>query len=243
MRRLFFWRRPEVWALVAASVLFLAGALNLASRNRRSEERSKVATSPSATVTGGAASIGPAPGEAVPAYVERKKSLLVSRAGKSPWKASHAVISFGTYVRAADAEKLAGKAAGKVSAIQIRVPHPGQERREVNVTAGIDAAVKEALDGLIKETEQELRDLEELIPTVDDPSFKRVYQEDVKAHKDLLFVLRSDPPVLFAVVLRSTYGLLRDVQAREGVRLVDLPEDPNVTPTGQPFPGLLPEQS
>lgn len=235
-------RRPEIAALAVAGAVFGAGALNLALRRGGGE-----ATSPTAPLVTSSpdprARVGPDPGEAVAAYIERKKQLLADRASGQPRRTVHAVLSLPAYRRGVEAEALAASLGLEVTAVQMRVPLPEQERVEARLSGSVSSTVGEIIRSRLLEAEEELATLEAILPDVTDEPSRVVYIEDIEAHRQLVGLLRSDPAVVFALVVRSTHDGLARAGANPEVRLIDLPEDPGATPSTHLFRGILPEET
>lgn len=235
--------RAELVAFGIGSLLFIGGLVTVFTASRRAptevgEERRPALRSPRAKV----GRVGPEAGEALAPYFERKRALLRARAARSPGARTFAVVSFDSYRRAKEAEDALASLRLRAHSVQIRIPLPGFEPVTVAVGA---RSIADAVEGrrrrIVKDLKGELGALEEIIPTVDDPQFKTVYEADAENLRKAISLLESDPSLVFAVVVASTNGSLRRAAEAPGVRLADLPDEPAASPETHEFVGVLPE--
>ena len=167
--------------------------------------------------------------------------------------------SVSDYVRAADAE-LAGVAAGRRAAVVsfsgYRTPEqardlvsggevvswlvalPGGRPQELAPDRDLAAWTKGQRD----EATAEKKALEQLLPTVEDPDFRRQYQADID-HLGALLAAGSDRrDVVFGALVVASAGELRSLGARPDVRLVDVDGD-DEPPPPTAYEGIRPEET
>ncbi len=189
--------------------------------------------------------LGPASGESIPAYIETKKAALAEKGSKEPRANSYAVVSFDAYKKGAEAAEVAGAFNTEATHLQMRIPLPGFFAETVELKgrtieeAVADATGEDRIEVLTKEVEE----LEQILKDTQDPEYKAVYQEDARSRRQAIQLLKSDPPIVFALVIQGTNANLVKVAAAPGVRLVDIPADPAATPRTHFFPGILPEDT
>lgn len=234
--------RPEMIAFALGALLFAGGAAKLVFDQGRAvtSTHSRPGLVPVADTR---ARVGPAPGESIASYLDRKKKLLAERASKGSRVSSFAVVSFDRYRKSEETVELLGANKLSVASIWIRVPLPGFDPVEVKSGDGFAAAVAAETKRIEKEKKQELDDLEAIIPTVTDPAFRKVYQEDAQRLRKAVDLLESEPSVVFAMVVRATNASLSKAAGSPGVRLVDVADDPNASPDTHRFSGILPEET
>lgn len=239
-------RRQRLRALIftVGLLLFLGGGLVLVRDHQR--------TTDSVRPRGGGEdrdrfhkpeAVGPAQGEDLQAYTRAKAALIRSRASSEPTRQSFAVISFDSYRKSKEVTAFLKGRSVQVVGFQIRVPLPGYPPMSVEVRGRPMGQVlrAEAGSGLVRRLSRELSELERIIPTVENEAFKVVYQEAAADKRRALVVLGSDPPAVFAVIVRSTNSSLGRMGGAAGVRLVDVPNNPNSSPGTHDFYGVLPE--
>ena len=172
-------------------------------------------------------SIGPVAGTAVPAYIGDRKLVLASAQGERV-----AVVSLAAYATEADARA----AVGSLPVAGFIVAAPGAN--PVTVTTGLDVWAREQA----KVDEAERNEIKSLIPTVDDPNFKKFYQQEVVRLDKAIADVSPTSPVVFAVIVRGPAPDLQALGAKPGVRLVDAGLTAQTTPDTA-FRGLRPEET
>ena len=68
----------------------------------------------------------------------------------------------------------------------------------------------------------ELASLEELLPSVTDPEFQRVYRADIDRYRAMIAGAENDVRLVFGVVVRADADVLQRLTADPRVRLVDV---------------------
>lgn len=235
------WARKHREALVFAVglALFASGALNLVVRQLRATD-SVPPEGVSATPQVVPEALGPMPGEEVSSYIERKQAVLRERAAASPRARGYAVVSFHTYLTAEELDAFFEERELVGVSAQLRIPKPGFDPQQVPIAESPSADVRAAVLRLAQRLEEEAAEIERIIPTVADREFRAVYQQDAARRKEAIQILRSSPAVVFAVVVEGTNRGFSAASRAPEVRLVDLPEDPAITPLTHNFRGLLP---
>ncbi len=223
------------------ALLFAAGLLTVLA-TRANQRASSQTIDPTVAASNAAlARSGPEGREPIGSYIDRKRTLLVQRAGQEPRKVEQAIVSFTSYRKVGDVASFIKLNKLEVVAVHTRIPLEIFEPVEV---AALGRSVTETVaDAIgpqrIADLRVELKELESLLKDVTDPAFRAVYWEDAEAHRKAIALLTADPTVIFAVVVKASLGQLSKVASVSGVRLVDLP-DPGPAPPV--FAGILPEQ-
>lgn len=232
---------PEVVMFGLGVLLFGAGLLTVFATRPDSGASSQIEDPAVAASKAAPARSGPERGEPVGSYIDRKRALLAQSAAKEPRKVVQAIVSFDSYRKVGDVASFIRSNKVEAVMVHIRIPLPIFEPVEVGV--GGRSVTETAADAIgpqrIAELGAELKELESLLKDVTDPEFKAVYREDAESHRKAIALLKSDPAVIFAVVVKAGLGQLGQVASVSGVRLVDLP-DPGPAPPE--FAGILPEQ-
>jgi hypothetical protein len=172
------------------------------------------------------AGLGPSPGEPLPAYVEARRGALGSVNGNRA-----AVVSFGKYVNEAQARA----AVGKLTVTSLLAAVPGGSPSVV--TGGMAQWV----EAQIAENRGERDEIRRLIPTVDDPQFKKFYEDEVARLNRLVDDVKADGPLVFGAVVKGPVAELQAVAKAPDVRLVDVAPSSDVTPE-TPVRGIRPEE-
>jgi hypothetical protein len=170
--------------------------------------------------------LGPSPGEPLPAYLEARRAALGSAKGNRA-----AVVSFGTYVNEAQARA----AVGKLTVTSLLAAVPGGS--PAVVTGGMAPWVEAQL----AENRGERDEIRRLIPTVDDPQFKKFYEEEVARLNKLVDDVKADGPLVFGAVVKGTVADLQAVSRGPDIRLVDVAPSADVSPE-TPVRGIRPEE-
>ncbi len=171
--------------------------------------------------------IGPVAGTAVPAYIGDRKLVLATAQGERV-----AVVSLGGYANEADARA----AVGSLPVTGFIVAAPGAN--PVTVTTGLDVWAREQA----KADEAERNEIKSLIPTVDDPNFKKFYVSEVARLDKAIADVSPASPVVFAVIVRGPSADLQALGAKPGIRLVDVGLTAQTNPDTS-FRGLRPEET
>lgn len=244
-RRVLEWlrSRPEIIAFAIGLVLFGGGALKLILDQSRASQSFGSGSSPSPAAPDPRTRMGPAPGEQLAPYLDRKRKLLGERASKEPKTASFAAVSFDGYRKPEEAEVFVASNKLELSAALVRLPLPGFGAAEVKASNRLTKTLEEELKLLKDGLQRELDELEAIIPTVTDQAFRKVYEEDAARHRGAIDLIDSEPAVVFGVVVRGPLATLARVATTPGVRLVDLPDDPAASVVTHRFVGILPEET
>ena len=232
--------RTEVVIFTVGAILFLGGLANVVISNRTTPT-SDLDLRPDVEGPAALGVVGPGPDEDIGAYVARKKELLATRSAGAGREESFAVVSFDSYRTAGQAESFLAASKLDAHSLHVRVPLPGYSSESISVADGdiaasVDAYRQETLASL----KEELSELEKIIPTVNDREFKRVYQEDAESRRTAISILEGEAPVVYGVVARGTHASLSKAGGVPGIRLVDVPDDPGVTPDTHQFRAIAP---
>jgi hypothetical protein len=229
--------RPEVGFFALAAFIFVAGvATFLAVRDGDAQIQTK--PTPPAP---GTPRVGPNSGESVPAYIQKKRADLEKAAAERPDEKRFAVVSFTEYRKPKDVDGFL--TAQKVSALtgQWRVPRPDFQPAEVGISSDLASALAPEIRKVISARREELDGLEDYINSTDDAASIAVFREDAERARETIQFLQADPPLVYAVIVRSTNAVLAVVLKAPEVRLVDIAGDPAANPRTTEFAGLLPE--
>jgi hypothetical protein len=151
--------------------------------------------------------IGPVKGTAVPAYVDERAAALDKATGTRL-----AVVSLAGYATEADARAAVGKL--EVVAFLAAVPGGGPQ---VVADSLAGWAVRARRDALAERDE-----IEDLLPTVDDPEFASFYRDELSRLARVAGGAKADGPVVFALVVRGPSVELRALAKAPAARLVDV---------------------
>ncbi len=171
--------------------------------------------------------IGPAPGEDLRPYIEARAEALASVKGTRT-----AVLSFGKYVSEAEARAGVGKLA--VRSLLAAVPGGAPSIVTGNVTQWVDTQ--------LAENRSERDEIKKLIPTVDDPQFKKFYEEEAARLSHLVDNVKADGPLVFGAVVKGSAADLRAAATRPDVRLVDVAPSADLA-RETPVRGIRPEET
>ena len=173
--------------------------------------------------------LGPLPGTSVAAYVRAAEDELTDLADERA-----AVVSFAGY-------RTPEQAAALVDGTEVvswLVALPGGRPQELAPDRDLASWTKAQRD----EATAEKKALEQLLPTVEDPDFKRQYQADIDHLKALLAVGSDRRDVVFGALVVGAADELRAIADRPDVRLVDVDTDAT-PPSSTAFEGLRPEET
>ena len=173
------------------------------------------------------AGIGPSPGEPLPAYLDARRAALAAARGNRA-----AVVSFGKYVNEAQARA----AVGKLGVTSLLAAVPGGS------TSVVTGGMAQWVDEQLAENRSERDEIKRLIPTVDEPQFKKFYEEEVVRLSQLVDSVKADGPLVFGVVVKGSAADLKAVAGAPDVRLVDVAPNDDVTPE-TPVRGIRPEEA
>ncbi len=173
------------------------------------------------------AGVGPAPGEELRPYIDARSKALSSVKGTQA-----AVISFGKYVN----ESQARAAVGKLEVTSLLAAVPGGSPSVV--TGGMARWV----DSQVADNRSERDEIKKLIPTVDDPQFKRFYEEEVARLSALVDNVKPDGPLVFGAVVKGSAADLQAAARAADVRLVDVAPSTDLGPD-TPVRGIRPEET
>lgn len=215
-----------------ALALFVAvlGATVVLSLNALEDEERKPASSrqnvETVTTLPPPPEVGPAPGTDLPGYIASRKSAL---AGVRDERV--AIVSLGKYVTQAQARTLVGS----TPVVALLVAPPGTA--PATVTGDLAAWVRSQTEA----TRVERDEIRKLIPTVDDPSFKTFYTQEVDRLDKALKNFAPDSAMVFGVVVKGPGPALQALGAKADVRLVDVAENATTDPKAV-YRGLRPEE-
>lgn len=228
--------RPGIVALAAALVVFVASAIHLqrfeSSLGSGAGEDQVVAEPGEGPVT----EIGPRVGSDLELYAEGRRDLLDDMDGD---REIRAVISFASYL---EAESLDLPAGLTVERLLVRLPVLDEQPRDIELDGRDPAEVLTAVAAeehdRLAEEEDELASL--LASDIEDEEFVEEFERRLEELTEVREQLDGDPELLYAVVVVGRVDTLAQVQASEGVRLVDPGGDPEETRETRFF-GLLPD--
>jgi hypothetical protein len=173
--------------------------------------------------------LGPLPGTSVTAYVRAATKELADAEGRRA-----AVVSFAGYRTPEQAAELVDGA----DVVALLVALPGGRPQELAPDRDLAVWTKGQRD----EASAEKRALEQLLPTVEDPDFKRQYQADIDHLAALLAVGSDRRDVVFGALVVGPSAALRSIGARPGVRMVDVDADAT-PPKSTNYEGVRPEET
>jgi len=167
--------------------------------------------------------IGPPPGADLGSYQEAARAALAGAQGERL-----AVVSLKSYRTEADARRVVGD----LPVVSLLVAMPG---RAPTATGDLARWVEDQK----KEERAERDEIRRLIPTVEDPAFKRFYTEEVaRLDKAIASVPRE---LVFAVVVRGAPARLQSLAASPDVRMVDVARG-DLGPDSE-YRGVRPEET
>lgn len=223
--------RVIVRALAAVIALVLAGGVASAAGRlgEAADEAGDVVVGTGALSPRGG--LGPLPGTSVAAYVRAASSELadVRAEGRRA-----AVVSFDGYVTPEEAAPVVDE----VDVVSWLVALPGGRPQELAPDRDLAAWTKGQRDEAVAEKQA----LEQLLPTVQDPDFKRQYQADIDRLSALLAVGSDRRDVVFGALVVGRGGALRTIGARADVRCVDVASDAT-PPSPTAYEGIRPEET
>lgn len=222
--------RLVIRTLAAVIALTLAGGVASVAGRLADDPSNETAED---TVVGGAGisprgGAGPLPGTDVRAYVRSVGANLEDAQGRRA-----AIVSFEGYRTPDEAVALLGE----VDVVSFLVALPGG--RPVGVARDRDLA--EVTKAQRDEAAGEKKALEQLLPTVQDPDFKRQYEADIARLAALLATGADRRDLVFGAVVVAPASDLRALSRTAGVRLVDVGPD-GEAPKPTTFAGLRPEE-
>lgn len=150
---------------------------------------------------------GPLNGADVATYSEGRRRALQEARGR--WAA---VVSLRDYVTEADFQRLYGSS--DVKAMLVATAGGEPQVVEGSLSAWATAARSEA--------EEERRQLQSMMSSTDDTSFKDQFRSDIERLDKLLAALDPAKPVVFGFVVSASADELRALAGKAEVRLVDL---------------------
>ena len=225
-------RRTVRFLAVALFVAVLGGTLVLSLMALEGDERSPTVASEApnvetVTTLPPPMEVGPESGTELPAYVTARKAALGSVRDERV-----AVVSLAKYSTQAQAKTLVGTT--PVVALLVAPPGTGPAA----VTGDLAAWVKEQTAA----TQAERDEISKLIPTVDDPNFKKFYTEEVTRLDKALKNFSPTSAMVFGVVVKGPAAALQALGAKAEVRLVDVADTANADPKAI-YRGLRPEET
>lgn len=201
--------RLVVRALAALLALLLAGGVATAavrlSEGGTDEEAGDVVVG-----AGAVSGRGLLPGTAIPGYLRERSAALAGLAGA---ERRSAIVSFEAY-RERDA---ALEATAGLERRALLIALPGGRSVEVAVDADIADVVRRQRAAAADEKSA----IEDLLPTVTDPDFRRQYEDDLERLEALLAAPADVDAIVHGVVVVGTGDALRRGARVPGVRLVD----------------------
>ena len=238
-------RRKEVLAFAVGVALFVGGAVNLTRNHQRtaSDPLGAARANPPHGAEAVEGHVGPEVGASVGAHIEKRRAELRKIATARPRDASWAVASFDAYREPEAVLSLLSGRTLSVAAFQQRVPAARFPTETVPLGDGSidDALERRAGAAMAARLEERREALEDLLPTVTDASYRRVYEEEAARLDEAAKLLRTKPATVYALVVRGSNDALAKLSRTPGVRLVDVADDPAATPGTHSFHGLLPD--
>ena len=222
--------QEAVWTarlLALALFVLVVGAVFALTVYLQKPDGNAAVEAPEPTVPEADQAIGPVAGTSVASYIGDRKLALASAQGERV-----AVVSLPAYVTEVDAKA----AIGSLQVVGLIVAAPGAN--PVTVTTGLDVWAKEQAEADVIERNE----IKSLIPTVDDPAFKKFYESEVVRLDKAIADVSPTSPVVFAVIVRGPAPDLQAVGAKPGIRLVDVGLTSQTTPDTA-FRGLRPEET
>ena len=235
---------PQLGALALAGLVFVGGVVAVDRAERQPpplEDPGPVATAP-AELPGEGGIVGPQIGQQVPVYIATATRRLQENAARSPDSAAYAVVSYAAYTKPTDLPKRLTKGVVPLRVLYRVKPLPG--RQTVSQEAPVRELVRDthaAFDARAKLLEGEARNIRQLIPTVTDPAFLADYRSSAESFEREVQLLRGRCACVYAVVVRATYRVLRELLQVPGVRVVDA-APPRTALDVLDLSGLFPEE-
>ena len=234
-------RRPALTIFLFGLVLFAGGLVSvIGSQIRDAGAGLPKGDSPPAPQASAAGRVGPALGEPVAPYIEKKKSTLTERAKSDPRGPTLGLVVFKDYRTAGQVDAFLKARSLDALTAQVRVPVRGFRPSAVPLES---KSLAEAADGMRATLNEELEALQEIAKQTEDPAFRSVYANDVKLYEEALGKLTTDPATIFAVVVRANHSALATAARAGEVRFVDLPDDPTATLEDTTFAAVIPEDT
>ena len=186
--------------------------------------------------------VGPTPAEDLAVYVPARQQALKDLSIKDPRASSYAVVSFDPYMKVAEADQFFKTRKMQVSHVFFRIPLAGFEPQESTVTSTIGDATRILLGKeRIDELNEEVAALEEILPQTQDPAYRAVYAKNIENMRKGIALLQQNPSVIYGVVVKSTNANLAKLAGAQGVRLVDVSDDPGASFGSHDFVAIMPE--
>lgn len=234
-------RRPALTIFLFGLVLFAGGLVSVIGSQIRGAGANLPATDATPAPQASAAGrVGPALGDPVGPYIEKKKSTLSERARSDPRGPTLALVVFKEYRTAGQVDAFLKARSLEALTAQVRVPVRGFRPSEVPLES---RSLADAAGGMRRTLNRELESLEEIADQTEDPAYRAVYTNDLKLYEEALGKLTTDPATIFAVVVRATHANLATAARAAEVRFVDLPDDPTATLEDTTFAAVIPEDN
>jgi hypothetical protein len=171
--------------------------------------------------------IGPPAGTDVESYETTRRQALSAATGPRV-----AVVSFSDY----QTEKKARALVGSNQVVALIACAPGGQ------PAVVTGSVSDWVNDQTASARGDRDEIQKLIPTVDDPAFKSFYKSELDRLNSLISGIDPSGDLIFAVVVRADATALQALQAKDGVRLVDVGAGPDPDPNAN-YRGLRPEET
>lgn len=238
-------KHPELLLFAFGVVLFGGGLVSVMSGSLTPEDNPAVSMTPQVgSPSTSLKQVGPTPGQLVPAYIDAAKQRLRSLAAAQPRTQAYAVVSFSSYKKVGELEAFFKARRMQVLAVHVRIPLAGFSAEQSKVTGTIQDALAPLLGrARIAALDEEAAALEEILPKTTDPAYRQVYEIDIERMRKAAALLAEDPSAIHGAVIRSTHANLAKMLDAEGVRLVDVGEDPGASPATHAYLAILPEQA
>jgi hypothetical protein len=233
-------RRPALTIFLFGLVLFAGGLVSVIGSQIRGAGANLPGDATPAPQSSAGGRVGPALGEPVGPYIEKKKSTLSERARSDPRGPTLGMVVFKEYRTAGQVDAFLKARNMEALTAQVRVPVRGFRPSEVPLES---KSLTDAAGGMRTTLNRELESLEEIAGETEDPAYRSVYTNDVKLYEEALGKLTTDPATIFAVVVRSTHANLSTAARAGEVRFVDLPDDPVATLEDTTFAAVIPEDT
>jgi hypothetical protein len=208
----------------------VAGFVLVSTGNVGDDGGTTVAGDAPASPGSGAVRIGPTDGVDVDRYIADRRAVLERVEGRQV-----AVVSLTGYSSPDTVDDLAEGL--EVDRYLVAVVGGGPRQTEPGEDA-VDDVVAAAVD----RAEEQLAELEELAPTVeDDPDYSRFYEREIDRYRRLI-ASAGDDDVVHALVVTGTAAELRALASRASVRLVDVGDTDRIDDDTRAV-GLRPEET
>lgn len=203
------------------------------------EQTVREPTAPVDVAGDGVGTVGPVLGRSLDDYVDERREALVELGADAE---RLAVVSFDEYVTPEAVADVLPEGV-RIRFAQYRIPAEGERPLETEVVrddlvGSVDRAVEAVLGPILTEIEEAERLIDS--GSVEDEAFLEDLRRRVSELEAVRNLLDSTSRVVFAVVVEADGETLRTLAEADGVRLVDVAEEP-LDASRSSFFGLVPE--